>query len=550
MCWTLPCAHGEEPSAGQAKLDEAVETALEPQDLNDLGRAIRLCQESLELGLDEENTVFANQLMASTLMRRATIIGERVRTIDLGNPELQRQFPRLRQAVLLDLDRALQIDDSLAEAHLLAAQLGTMPGGDVKQAAEHLEKAITLSAERPLVKAQALAVRAKLQEDPEKRSADYDAAVELAGSDVEVRLARAEFRLGQADWEAALEDLNAALEEEPDRAEIHQLRGLALGGLGKLDDALASLDAAIRLDADSALNYVHRARVYLLKGKFQQAIEDLDKSLSMNPANLGAYLLRATVHHQLDQDEQALRDVERVLQIRPGLPEAQRMQASLWAASGKINQAVERFKQLLDDSPEDVELLSQLGLLYGMKKEIDESVATFNKAIEVAPKNADLYQNRADVLLSAGRQAEALKDYNKTLELAPDQTRVLNNLAWLLATSPHDELRDGSRALDMATKACELTQYKEAHIVSTLAAAYAEMGNFDKAIEWSKKAIELSSDKLAGQLTKELDSYEAKQPWREIQGDEASPAEDDTPVPQDEKAQSSEPVEPSSGASR
>jgi lipopolysaccharide biosynthesis regulator YciM len=96
---------------------------------------------------------------------------------------------------------------------------------------------------------------------------------------------------------------------------------------------------------------------------------------------------------------------------------------------------------------------------------------------------------------------------------------VLNNLAWLLATSPDDAIRDGARAIELATKACEETEWKQAHIVSTLAAGYAEAGDFAKAREYSQKAVDLGgeSDEVKQQLKSELASYEAEKPWRERQ---------------------------------
>jgi hypothetical protein len=94
-----------------------------------------------------------------------------------------------------------------------------------------------------------------------------------------------------------------------------------------------------------------------------------------------------------------------------------------------------------------------------------------------------------------------------------------------LATSPEDKLRDGPRAIKLATKACEVTEYKKPHILSTLAAAYAETGDFETARKWSGKAVELGTkDKeVDEQLQKELESYQQKKPWRERQTVEEKP---------------------------
>ena len=73
-------------------------------------------------------------------------------------------------------------------------------------------------------------------------------------------------------------------------------------------------------------------------------------------------------------------------------------------------------------------------------------------------------------------------------------------------------------AVKLAEKACKLTEYKEAHVLSTLASGYAETGDFEKAREWATKAVELAStDEQKANLSKELESYKQDKPWREDQ---------------------------------
>jgi tetratricopeptide (TPR) repeat protein len=121
-----------------------------------------------------------------------------------------------------------------------------------------------------------------------------------------------------------------------------------------------------------------------------------------------------------------------------------------------------------------------------------------------------------------GRHTDAIADYEQAVKNIPedddDLSGILNNLSWVLSTSPEDSVRNGDRALEAGLKACELTQYNKSHILSTLAAAYAELGQFDKAIEWSTKAVELGAkeeNEQLEQLKEELKSYQDKKPWRE-----------------------------------
>ena len=121
------------------------------------------------------------------------------------------------------------------------------------------------------------------------------------------------------------------------------------------------------------------------------------------------------------------------------------------------------------------------------------------KAIEAAtqilrkdPDNFAALRFRADAYLNIGKHAEAIADFDKAYALKEDDESLLNNFAWVLATSPDDKLRDGARAVKLATKAAEATGYETPHILSTLAAAYAETGDFENAAKWSQKAVELS----------------------------------------------------------
>jgi tetratricopeptide (TPR) repeat protein len=93
----------------------------------------------------------------------------------------------------------------------------------------------------------------------------------------------------------------------------------------------------------------------------------------------------------------------------------------------------------------------------------------------------------------------------------------LNSWAWTLATSPLDELRDGKKAVALATKACEQTNFNDANIVDTLAAAYAEAGDFDAAVKWSQKSLELIGEGRGSQratFEAALKRYQAQEPTR------------------------------------
>jgi Flp pilus assembly protein TadD len=121
--------------------------------------------------------------------------------------------------------------------------------------------------------------------------------------------------------------------------------------------------------------------------------------------------------------------------------------------------------------------------------------------------------------MHAGRTREAVLHLNEVLRIKPDSIGIMNNLAWLLATSRETSVRDGARAVSLAEQACQLTHYRQTTLVGTLAAAYAEAGRFDDAISTAQKACALASESGQQELLKRnqelLELYRAHQPDRE-----------------------------------
>jgi tetratricopeptide (TPR) repeat protein len=173
-------------------------------------------------------------------------------------------------------------------------------------------------------------------------------------------------------------------------------------------------------------------------------------------------------------------------------------------------------KPLAQLDPSNHELQLQLAALYLAAKRPSAAIKVYSAIADSNEPPWEVFRNRADAYLSIGQHAEAIADYETAIKKQPEDDGVLNNLAWVLATSTIDGLRDGKRAIELAMKACELTEFKQAHILSTLAAGYAETGDFEKAQEWSAKAVEFGEGPVKEQLEAELESYRQAKPWREM----------------------------------
>ena len=203
--------------------------------------------------------------------------------------------------------------------------------------------------------------------------------------------------------------------------------------------------------------------------------------------------------------------------MEPGLPQAVLLRSLLAAGAGRMNEAIADLQQLLRTNPDNTQLRMQLALYYAADQRASKAIEVYTSILALDKEHWMALRARADVLLSLGKHAEAIADYEAAVKLRPEDEGILNNLAWVLATSPDDKVRDGKRAIEMAKKACEITDYEQPHIISTLAAGYADTDDFENAVKWSEKAVALDKDGEQKQLAKELESYRQKKPWRERQ---------------------------------
>ena len=506
-----------EVTPGQDDLDAAVDAKLAANSLDDFEKVLELVRSALRKGLDEKSRKFANDLYTGTLVDRASMIGD---ALFQGPPEGQQQWERMRAFALRDLGEVVQRDDALAAAQVMVARLEALPGGDRRRALAAARRAIEIDGDDPLQTAQAHVVLGNLaDDDAEERRAQYDKAVELAPRDVDVRRTRGLFQLMQGDEDAAIADFDVAIEEKPDDIRLREVRGLALLMAKRPDEALETFDKALAIDPASADILFQRGRLFASQGDLPKALADLDAAIDAAPDAAEPLVLRARLRQQGGDGDAAKRDLERALSRHPDHPSALELRGLIAADRGDYPAAIADFRRLVRQAPEDATLVGQLGLLYLAAKQPREAIRRFSRALEIDPGQFLSFRGRSDAAISVGDHAAALVDLERAMELQPDNSGVLNNLAWLLATSPDDALRDGKRAIGIATKACETTEWQQPHIVSTLAAAYAETGDFDQARTFSQKAVEGSDEEseVRKQLEAELASYEAGKPWRERQ---------------------------------
>ena len=130
----------------------------------------------------------------------------------------------------------------------------------------------------------------------------------------------------------------------------------------------------------------------------------------------------------------------------------------------------------------------------------------YEDAMAKNPKDAEALHHLAHVNEDFGFKQKAFEQTQQALELAPKDPEILNCLAFQLATAPDDDARNGELALEYAQRAAHATGYESFYILDTLAAAYAEVGDFQNATKWAKEALRLAT--VEGLDWDELQSYQ------------------------------------------
>jgi Flp pilus assembly protein TadD len=141
-------------------------------------------------------------------------------------------------------------------------------------------------------------------------------------------------------------------------------------------------------------------------------------------------------------------------------------------------------------------------------------MADFGKALKFNKADGMIYLFRGRAMCAEEKFASAVKDFKTAIQLNAKDAEAHRNLALVLAACPKDRYRNGKRAVESAKQACELSEWKSWTALDTLAAAYAEAGDFDQARRWAEKAADLSYGANRDQCLARFKQYEARQPLR------------------------------------
>ncbi len=190
-------------------------------------------------------------------------------------------------------------------------------------------------------------------------------------------------------------------------------------------------------------------------------------------------------------------------------------------ATARYREAIAHYRDALNAKPGDADSQLNLGSALACLDRTDEAMARFQDVLRSKPDFVAAHYNLAMALVKQGRIEEAIEHYHDVLDINRDDLPTLNNLAWLRATCSERAYRNAAEAVALAEHALELSNDREpnAALLDTLAAAYAEAGNFVRAEQAGRRALDLATlqknPALAEKIKARLLLYRAKTPYRQ-----------------------------------
>jgi len=181
---------------------------------------------------------------------------------------------------------------------------------------------------------------------------------------------------------------------------------------------------------------------------------------------------------------------------------------------GGLDQAVAGYEKALEINPNHPWARRNLTEVQARKEAEDQKIITYEQALAENPAEAALHNNLGELYGRKGMVEKAVYHYRQAIATNPGYAPAYNNLAWVYATSVNEAHRNGTEAVLLASKACELTAFQNAGLLDTLAAAYAEAGDFTSAVEYQKKALAMTREKEQTALRVRLRRYESGRPYR------------------------------------
>jgi tetratricopeptide (TPR) repeat protein len=294
--------------------------------------------------------------------------------------------------------------------------------------------------------------------------------------------------------------------------------------IGYWHDSVRLWERALAVTPDNGVTRSHLGLAYKQAGRLEDAIWEYKRAIQLDPNYEPAHNNLGVALAMLHRPDEAILEFQEAVRLQPDHGATHANLGRLLAETGKLDEAVPHLEQGLAAEPSNsdrahnlaVALSARAGRAESMGR-LSDAARDLRRASELQPEVAQYVYDLAHDLVKLGQVSEARSLYARALELDPRWVLSANRLAWRLATSADQGVRNAAEAVRLAEQVCEATDYREPRCLDTLAAAYAKAGNFEQARSTARKALFLlggMQPEYASAVRSRLALYESGRPFR------------------------------------
>jgi Flp pilus assembly protein TadD len=236
------------------------------------------------------------------------------------------------------------------------------------------------------------------------------------------------------------------------------------------------------------------------------------RALEIDPKNSKIHLAMGKALFLTGQSKDARAFFQKAIELDPKSDEAYFQLGVILQIERNLKEAEQMFLKALELQPDNENVSNNLGVALLEQKRFPEAIKYLNKVLDIAPENINARYNLGMSLWGMGRTREAIEQYRQVLRLKPEWATAANSLAWILATDKSKSNRNGQEALRWALVACTGANRTNPAHLDTLAAAYAEAGNFERAVKTAEECLNLARAKGETALAQSNENFNYTNP--------------------------------------
>jgi Tfp pilus assembly protein PilF len=243
-------------------------------------------------------------------------------------------------------------------------------------------------------------------------------------------------------------------------------------------------------------------------------------ALALNPNSDDAHNGLCELFAKEGHLDLAIQEGEKALRIGPDRSDVHYNLATVFLNKGQLNEAFVHFRKALELNPRWPRANFGIAKIQMEQGNTEQARVSYQRELQIQPNDANSYNDLGVIFSRQGKVQEAMAQWQAALEREPNHPSAQYNLAWLLATSPDDSVRSGTKAVELAERAQQLSRGADPRNFRLLAAAYAESGRFSEAIDVARKgrqaAVAQKNMALAYALEGDIALYQENFPLRDV----------------------------------